>query len=308
MDRLTGMVVFTKVVDNGSFSAAAQALGVSKSAVSKKVAELEDRLGVRLLHRTTRRINLTAEGALYYKHSSRIVADIEAAESSVARHHAEPSGRIRVTASTSFGNTHLMPALTAFMKLHPKVTVEAVFEDRIVDIIEEGIDLAIRQAVMRDSSLIARKLAPYRQVVCATPEYWAEHGQPGTPEDLRRHDCLIYTHLMTCNTWFFQDGNRTIPVRVTGRLAVNNGDALRAAALTGIGVYMGPNFIVGDDIFIGRLVPVLRSYMTRDRAIYAVYPHRRHLPLKVRALVDFLSDRFRSNPKWQTVLDDGLML
>ena len=308
MDRLSGMVVFTKVVDNGSFSAAAETLGVSKSAVSKKVAELEDRLGVRLLHRTTRRLNLTAEGAIYYKHSSRIVADIEAAEWSVTRHHAEPSGRVRVTASTSFGNAHLMPALTAFMKLYPKVTVEALFEDRIIDIIGEGIDIAIRLAVMRDSSLVARKLAPYRQVVCATPEYWAEHGQPRTPEDLRHHDCLIYTHLMTSNTWRFQVGNRIVPVRVEGRLAVNNGDALRAAALTGAGVYMGPNFIVGDDIFVGRLIPVLGRYMARDRAVYAVYPHRRHLPLKVRALVDFLSERFRSNPKWHIASDDALTL
>ena len=298
MEKLDGLTVFAKVVEAGTFSAAARHFGLSKSAVSKQVAGLEDRLGARLLNRTTRRLSLTEVGAAFYERCTRIIAEVEEAELAVSRLHAEPRGTLHVNAPMSFGIRHLAPALPEFMDRYPEVTMDLVLNDRIVDLIDEGFDLAIRIARLADSSLIARKLATARIVVCAAPAYWRRHGRPDRPGDLKGHNCLIYTYLLTQNDLKFRGPDGVLSVKVSGTLRANNGDALLAAALGGLGVYVGPTFIVGEDLRAGRLEAALEDYEDDALSLYAVYPHSRHLSAKVRAFVDFLVERFGPRPYW----------
>jgi DNA-binding transcriptional LysR family regulator len=298
MDTFSGMAVFAKVVEKEGFSAAAQALGLSKSAVSKQVARLEDRLGARLLNRTTRRLSLTEVGAAFYERAVRILAEAEEAEQAVSHLHAEPRGVLKVSAPMSFGVCHLAPALGDFLTRHGELKVEMNLSDRFVDLVDEGFDMAVRIAKLTDSSLIARRLAPCRRVVCAAPAYWRRKGVPAHPSELRNHDCLHYAYQATHDEWRFRGPDGPIAVRVAGRLTVNNGDALREAALAGVGVTFAPTFIVGDDVRAGRLVAALGDFINDELSVYAVYPHNRHLSAKVRAFVDFLVSRFGPNPYW----------
>jgi len=298
LETFSGLGTFVAVVDAGGFSAAAR-LGRSKSAVSKQVSRLEDRLGARLLNRTTRRLALTEVGRAFYERGVRILAEVEEAERAVADLHAEPRGTLRINAPMSFGIGHVAPALPAFLARHPELSVDLVLNDRLVDVIDEGFDLAIRITRLRDSSLIARRLAGFRRVVCAAPAYWKRRGRPAHPEDLAGHDCLIYTYLANPGEWPFDGPDGRLTLQVTGRLFANNGDALRQAALEGLGVMMIPAFIVGDDLAAGRLEAVLEDWEEHDLGIWAVYPHSRHLSAKVRAFVDFLAERFRDVPQWQ---------
>ncbi len=302
MDTLTGMALFAKVVETGGFSAAAVALGRSKSAVSKQVARLEERLGARLLNRTTRRLALTEVGAAYYERCTRILAEVEEAERAVGHLHAEPRGTLRVSVPVSFGIAHVAPALPAFMDRYPDLAVDLTFGDRIVDLIDEGFDAAVRIARLPESTLVARRLAPFRRVVCAAPAYWRRHGVPDRPQDLTEHQCLRYAYLQTGDDWPFRGPAGAFSVTVSGRLRTNNGDALRAAAVAGLGVCLSPTFIVADDLRAGRLQTVLADFEEGDLAVYAVYPHSRHLSAKVRAFVDFLAERFGPKPYWDAGL------
>jgi DNA-binding transcriptional LysR family regulator len=296
------LAVFAKVAELKSFTKAAEALGLSKSAVSKYVAALEEAWGARLIQRTTRRLSLTDVGTALFERAQRIVAEIEEAERAVTDLSVEPRGTLRVSAPMSFGIRHLGPVLADFMVRFPALHVDLALNDRMVDIVEDGFDLAIRIAKLPDSSLIARKLCPGRRITCASPDYWRRHGIPKTPADLKNHNCLMYTYLLSPGELRFDGPEGPLTVPVAGTLHSNNGDILRAAALAGIGFYFAPTFLVGDDVRAGRLERVLPDYDDTSLSIYAVYPHTRHLSAKVRAFIDFLAERFGGEPPW----DQGL--
>ncbi|MDH3231391.1 MAG: LysR family transcriptional regulator, partial [Alphaproteobacteria bacterium] len=253
MDNFTGMAVFARVVEANSFTEAARRLGMSKAAVSKQVSKLEERLGARLLNRTTRRLSLTEVGAAFYERCARIVAEAEEAELAVTRLNATPRGTLRIDAPVNFGMQYLAPLLPPFMLQHPDLRVDMSFNDRFVDLVEEGCDLAVRIGQLPDSSLVARKLAETRSVICAAPSYWDRHGRPGDPSDLANHDCFAYSYLATGSEWRLQGPGGEVAVRVSGSLAANNGDVLRQAAVAGLGVVAMPVFIVCDDLRKGRL-------------------------------------------------------
>jgi len=302
MDRFAALQTFVAVAEAKSFSAAAQKLRLAKSAVSRQISDLECALGVRLLNRTTRSLSLTEVGRGYLDRATRILGDLEDADRAASFAQATPRGRLKVSAPMSFGFLHLAPVLSDFLALYGDVTVDLVMNDRVVDLVEEGFDLAIRISSLPDSSLIARKLAPARRVICASPAYLSARGSPATPDDLKAHDCLFYSNLPSHRDWRFvgPDG-APWPAPVAGRLCVNNGDALRVAALHGLGLINVPTFIVGADLQAGTLATVLDSYVKQDSTISAVYPHARHLSPTVRAFVDFLAARFGPDPYWDLV-------
>ena len=300
--RLAAMAIFAQVVDARSFSGAARALGLSKSAVSKQIARLEDRLGARLLNRTTRRLSVTEAGAAFYERCARMVAEASAAERAVMDLDTAPRGLLKISAPMSFGQLHLAAAIVEFHGRHASLRIEMDLDDRVVDLIGEGYDVAVRIAQLPPSSLIARRLATNRRIVCAAPDYLARRGVPQTPHDLLGHDCLNYTYLLSGGEWRFDGPDGPVGVRVGGSFAANNGDVLRQAALAGRGIIFTPTFLVGDDLRTGRLVRVLSGYNGADTGIYAVFPHGRHLSPKVRAFVDFLADRFAPEPYWDEAL------
>jgi DNA-binding transcriptional LysR family regulator len=292
------MVVFARVVEAGSFTAAAKRLGSSKAHVSKQIAALERRLGAQLLRRTTRQMNLTEVGQLFYDRCVRVLEEAEEAERSVQHMYAAPRGEIRMAAPMSFGLLHVSRLMPAFLERHPEVRVDLRTSDAYTDLIDERFDLAIRIGALPDSTLVARRLAPIRLVLCATPRYLEEHGRPETPDDLRAHNCLAY--MGKNETWNFTN-NRS--VEVSCNLNVNNGDALLAAALEGAGIVYLPSFLAGPKISEGLLELVLEDDTPQRLAAYAVYPASRHLSPKVRAMVDFLVESLGSKPVWDRYLD-----
>jgi len=297
-DPLSEMSVFAKVVSAGSLSAAARDLGVSPAAVSRKLAALEARLGVRLLNRSTRRIALTDEGARYHEACVRILAEVAEAEAAASARRAEPQGVLKVAIPASFGHLHIAPLIPRFAERYPKVQLALSLSDRAVNLIEEGYDLAIRIGALKDSSLAARRLAPNRRVVCASPEYLRKHGTPRTPEDLVHHNCLTTTDFHM--NWEYRDpsGRRGV-VRVSGRYACDNWEVLREWALAGLGVALKSTWDVRRHLEDGSLVALLPGYdFATEVSIYAVYPHRRYLPAKTRAFIDFLADSFGPEPYW----------
>ncbi|MDX1540216.1 MAG: LysR family transcriptional regulator [Geminicoccaceae bacterium] len=300
MDKLASMAVFAKVVEAESFTGAASQLGLSKSAVSKAVSALEDRLGARLLNRTTRRLALTEVGRAFYERCARIVSEAEEAELAVTHLQDSPRGTLRVNAPVSFGVLHLGPALAAFMERYPELNVDIEFTDRYVDLIEEGVDVAVRIAgELQDSSLIARKLTANTMVVAASRGYWDRFGRPARPADLSHHRCITYTYNRNPREWPFVDGDgRRITVRVGGTLQTNNGDISLCAALAGLGVVRLPRFICGPKLASGELEAVLEHAAPPPSSIYALYPHNRHLSVKVRVFVDFLRQRFGEGCDW----------
>jgi len=302
MPRLDEMEIFAEVVEADGFSAAARRLGLSKSAVSKQVGRLEDRLGVRLLNRTTRRLSLTEAGTTFYEACRRVLDEAASAEQAVSDLAAAPRGLLRLNAPMSFGFLHLGPALPAFNARYPQVVVDAVMNDRFVDLVEEGYDVAIRIGDLRDSSLVARRLAPCRSVLCASPDYLARRGHPRRPEDLAGHDCLLYANSANPREWTFHGQRGRQAVAVSGPLIANNGDVLCGAALAGMGITRLPTFIVGAQLRKGRLEVVLPGHPLPEQGIHAVYPHGRNLSPKVRVFVDFLAEHLGPEPYW----DDGL--
>ncbi len=299
MDSLTDIAVFVQVVDSGSFTAAAERLDLSKSVVSKYVTRLEERLGARLLNRTTRRLSLTEAGRVFYERSRKGLADIEDAQAEVSRLQGEPRGTLRINAPMSFGILHVAPALPEFLKRYPDVTVDMNLDDRKVDVIEGGFDVSVRISDLPDSSLVARRIAPCRHAIVAAPAYLERYGTPRAPEELRDHNIITYRYQESALEWHFQTpGNKPVSVPVSGSLMMNNSLAIRAALLEGIGITRTPTFIVGEDIQDGRLTPVLRDYETSEVTIFLVYPQRRHLSPKVRAFVDFMAKRITETPYW----------
>ncbi len=300
LDRLTSLEVFAKVAANGSLSGAARAMGLSQTMVTKHVASLEARLGIKLFHRTTRRLSITEAGRLYLESSERILADMETADAAVARERVEPRGLLRVNVPVVFGTRQIAPLIAEFSERHPEVTIELGLNDRLVDLAEEGWDLAIRIGKLRDSSMVARRLAPNRMVVCAAPSYLAKHGTPRSVADLAAHNCLGYTLSQQASAaeWLFgADGE--IRVQVSGNLRANNGDALRAATLAGQGLARQPTFIIADDLRAGTIVALpLDQPEIQSSAVHAVYLPDRRPPAKVRAFIDFLAARFSPDPPW----------
>lgn len=303
MENLSDIAVFCRVVDTGSFTKAAEQLGLSRAVVSKYITRLEERLGARLLNRTTRRLSLTEAGATLYESSHGALEQIAEAELAIGQLQREPRGLLRVSAPMSFGILHIAPALPDFLERHPGITMDMRMDDRMVDVVEEGFDLAIRIATLKDSTLVARKLAPCRFVVCAAPAYLERRGIPLTPEDLRDHNCSIYTYTPRPNVWQFTapDG-KDIAVPVRGNLRVNNGIVEREVALRGLNIVMSPSFHVGDLIQRGELRALLTDYQAYEASVYAVYPERKYLSPKVRAFIDFLAERFGPEPYWDDFL------
>jgi DNA-binding transcriptional LysR family regulator len=299
MDRLANMEAFVRVAETKSFSEAARRLRSSKSLISRQVAALEAELGVRLFHRTTRSLSLTDEGRGYHAQVTRILGEIEEANLSVSQSQAAPRGRLRVSAPMSFGILHLAPAIRDFLTRYPEVELDLSLNDRFVDVVDEGFDLAIRIGRLPDSSLVARRLARHRMILCASPDYLKQHGAPNDPDDLKRHQCLCYSTNSLAPEWHFQakDG-KPWPVPIAGRLHANNGDVLRTATLQGLGITYLPSFIVGADVQASALVSLLSEFVPTDAAIHAVYPHTRHLSPKVRAFIDFLAERYGPRPHW----------
>ena len=299
MDRLVAIQVFSQVVESGSFAKAAARLGLSTSAASRHVAELESHLQTRLLNRTTRRVSLTESGRAFYERSVQLLADLEEAEQEAARTAVVPRGTIKLTASVNFGVRHIAPAIAAFLAQHREVGFDVSLSDRIVDLVEEGFDLGIRVGVAGSDNIVARKLGETRLVPCASPGYIQAHGAPQAPEELEEHNCFTYEYVTPRNLWRFRDpSGHERAVRVRGNLHSNNGDLLAEAAARGAGIVFEPAFIVGLDVRAGRLVPLLQDFVPLPVPIYAVYPSRKHLSAKVRLFVDFLVERFAEAQDW----------
>jgi DNA-binding transcriptional LysR family regulator len=299
MDRMASMASFTKVVGAGSFSAAAREMEVSQALVTKQIQDLESWLGARLLNRTTRRLNLTEVGTAFYERAARILEAVEEAKNAAGALQTAPRGRLRINAPVSFGLLHLAPVVTAFLQRFPDVSVELLVNDRLVDLLEGEFDVGVRIGRLRDSSLIARRIAPIRLAVCAAPDYLARRGTPRTPNDLARRDCLEYTFFESRGEWrLLNPDGRVIVVPVSGRYLANNADVLRTTAIAGGGIVLLPTFIVGEDLRAGRLVRLLPNHPPPEQGLHALYPPGRHLSAKVRSFVDFLVDRFSGEPAW----------
>jgi DNA-binding transcriptional LysR family regulator len=299
LDRFASLQSFAKVVESGSFARAAERLSLSTSALSRQVAELEAHLDVRLLNRTTRRLSLTEAGQGFYERCVQLLADLNEAEASVRPATLEPKGTLRLTCGVTFGERYLAPALVEFAALHPGIVFHLDLSDRVIDLVEESFDLAIRIGTIGPQTLVARRLGTTALVCCASPEYLRRRGAPRTPQDLARHDCLAYTLASVPQIWTFTgpDGaSQAAEVTISHR--ANSGRMLSAMAAAGMGIVLEPDFIVAPDIGSGALVQVLPEYGPPRSPIAAVYPSRRHLSAKVRSLVDFLAARYAEKAEW----------
>jgi DNA-binding transcriptional LysR family regulator len=292
MDKLEAMRVFAQVVTHGGFTAAARAIGLSRSAVSKHVMDLEAALGVQLLRRTTRQTNATEAGLAYFERCQTILAEIEEAELAISDSQQAPRGQLRINAPMSFGTMLLSDAIADFMQRYREVQIQVILNDRFVDPIAEGFDITIRIAELEDSSLIARRIMPARRVLCASPAYLRRRGAPMAPDDLRRHDCLHYGYLATGAQWKLTGGGEDHWVPVGATLCANNAEVLRDAALKHRGIALLPTFVAARELEEGRLATVLEGFEPPPIGVYALYPPSRYLSAKVRAFVDFLVSRF----------------
>jgi DNA-binding transcriptional LysR family regulator len=292
MNKLLQIQVLVEVVRCGSFVRAAEVLGMSKAAVSRHIGELEARLGVRLLQRTTRRLSLTEAGQLFHARSKDILDTVSEAEDEMSTQTGTASGQLRISAPVTFGVRHLAPLWGQFRQRHPKVTLDITLADRVVDLIEEGYDLAIRIGRLSSSTLVSRQLALSRMVLCAAPGYLAAHGTPQHPHELAQHAILAYSYWSDKDEWRFNGPDGAVSVRTQPWLSTNSGDTCRAAALAGQGVILQPSFLVYEDLAAGMLVELMPVYRAVELGIYAVYPTRKHVAAKVRALIDFLGAQF----------------
>ena len=299
MDRLRALEIFVAVASRGGFARAAQALDTSPANVSRYIVELEAHLGTRLINRSSRKLSLTESGQALFERGKSILDDVAEAEAVTASASLQPRGRLRINAPLSFGVLQLAPLWPRFLQRHPEVELEVALIDRVVDIVEEGYDLAIRISRAGSAAHAARKLAVSHNIVCAAPRYLRKHGRPKTPAELAGHDCIGYTYAASADEWHFADahgGAHAVKVRCV--MHTNNGDTARAAALAGLGVIWQPTFLIGPDLRAGRLVPLLPGYTLPDIDVLAVYPSRRHLSAKVRVMIDFLAEALRGVPPW----------
>ncbi len=293
MSELSNLQLFARVVEEGSFSAAARYLGVTPSSVSRQISQLEGELGARLFHRTTRKQSLTEAGEIYYRHARGIVADLEEARLAVSRLSDVPSGNLHLTAEADFAVAVLGPLLPEFLERYPGVQLRLSLSSGIVDLVDSGIDLAIRIGHLDDSTLIARKIAESRSVICASPAYLAVRGTPDHPSKLVKHSCLSFRSSSAKNVWKFELSEGSLEVPISGSLRANSLVLLRDSAMAGLGIILIPSWVVRGELRDGRLVPLLSDFprASASAPINAVYAHRRHLPPKVRAFVDFLAER-----------------
>lgn len=298
MDKFREMEAFVAVVDNGSFVRAAEALHSSKAAVSRQVIDLEQRLGIRLLNRTTRKLSVTDDGQLFYQRCTDLLSGLEEAESELRQRRGEPSGHLRVSAPVTFGISYLAALWGNFLQQYPKISMEVSLADRTVDLVEDGFDLAVRISRAPHPTFIARKLASTNMVLCASPAYLARHGTPEQPQDIAGHNVISYTYWSPRDEWEFTtpDGKKET-VKTRPRLHANSGDTCVAAALQDQGIVLQPDFLVHEALRDGRLQQLLGNYQTVELGVYAVYSSRRQLPLKLRALIDFLIEAFQ-RPVW----------
>jgi DNA-binding transcriptional LysR family regulator len=297
MDKFQEMRAFVAVADAGSFVRAAESLALSKAAVSRFVNELEARLGVRLMHRTTRKLSLTEGGEVFHTRCQALLADIAEAEAEVSSRSGEAAGLVKVNAPFTFGILHLAPLWGEFKARHPHVTLDVTLSDRVVDLVEEGYDLAVRIARLPSSTLISRKLSATRMVVCASPQYLERAGTPQHPSQLARHAVLAYSHWSGRDEWQFDGPDGPVSVKTEPWIRTNSGDTCRAGALRDQGIVMQPSFLVGTDLAAGTLVELLPQYRALELGIYALYPTRKHVTPKVRLLIDFLVESFKT-PRW----------
>jgi DNA-binding transcriptional LysR family regulator len=297
MDKFLEMKTFVAVVDAGSFVKASDAQGMSKPAVSRYISDLESRLGVRLLQRTTRRLSLTDEGHIFYDRCRNVLMAVDEAETEIASRSSEASGLVRINAPLTFGILHLAPLWGEFRRLHPKVTLDITLSDRVADLVEEGFDLAIRIAALPDSGLISRRIATTRMVLCASPHYLALHGVPRHPSELATHAVIAYNQLSSGDEWHFDGPEGKVTVRTHPCISTNNGDTCRAAAVHHQGIVLQPSFLVSEDLASGALVELMPEFRSIEIGIYTMYPTRRHVPPKVSMLVEFLGQAFR-NCSW----------
>lgn len=293
MTILPYLETFSAVVENESFTAAAQALGISKPVVSKQVASLEKHLGVQLLHRTTRRLHLTQAGEIFLVYTRRIMSELHEAEQSVLPLQSEPQGRLRISAPESLAMLWLPDVLPEFQERYAKIELDIQVTGRFIDLVQEGIDVALRVGELQDSSLMARRLSPCRFHLCASPDYLEKHGRPARPEELARHNCLIYSQGEHPDSWLFQVGQgRGEPMRVKGNLHSESGNVLLNAAVNGVGILRAPTFMVSSALRQGRLEAVLDDYMPTSTGLYAVFPRTKFVSTKVRAFVDYLAEKW----------------
>ncbi|MGE3883644.1 MAG: LysR family transcriptional regulator [Flavobacteriaceae bacterium] len=304
MDRWAEIETFVRIVDAGGIGAAAERMGVTKSAVSRRLKDLESRLNVRLINRTTRRLSLTETGRAYLERCQRIMADLDEADDSASQTHGALSGRLRIAAPLSFGVRHLAPAAASFMQKHPDITLDLDLNDRRIDLVEDGFDMAVRVGALEDSSLIARKLAPVRHLICASPDFLERHGPILSPADMKGLPALRYSNVSPRRAWQVADPEgQEVKLQVVDRMFCNNGDFLIASAEAGVGIVIEPVFLIAESVREGRLVPVLRDYDIPGVAVYALYPPGRHLSLKVRAFIDHLVTAFGDPPYWESCLE-----
>lgn len=299
MTEIGAIPVFVAVADNGSFAAAARKLGITKSAVSKRIGGLEAHLGAQLFHRSTRSISLTEAGEIYLAHAVQALGSAQEAEDAVAALQGDPVGHLKVSAPMSFGQLHVAPAIPEFLRLHPGITLELSMDDRFVDLVDSGMDLALRAGSLPDSALIARKLAPIHSVIVAAPAYLDRAGAPLHPQDLMDHDCLHYAYSRDPLEWKFIGDDGEIAVRTKGRFRVNNSEALCTTLVAGLGIGRLPTFIAGAHLAAGQLQRVLPDFLMPEQALYAVFPERQHVPAKVRAFVEYFANYVgKKTPYW----------
>ena len=299
MDKLNGMRAFVAVAETGGFASAARRLSLSRALVSRYVGQLEESLSVRLFNRTTRRVSLTTVGQAYYERCAPLLEELLALESSVREAQERPVGELRVSAPVSFAELHLMELVAAFGDRYPALRIDLQLTDRMVDMVAEGLDVSLRITELADSSLVARRLAPVRVVTCAAPDYLQAHGQPCHPSELARHRCLVDSNLGDSRHWLFREQGETLRVAVDGAIRVNGARAIRELAVAGRGIAMSPLFVVADDVRAGRLTMVLSDFEYHDLALYALYPHRRHLTARVRLFVEALREHFSGRAPWE---------
>ncbi len=299
MQDINAIPVFTAVIEHGSFSKAACYLGITKSAVSKRISALEDQMGVKLLQRSTRKLSLTEAGERYYSYAVKAVSAAQDAHNAATELQDVPKGTLRVSAPMSFGRLHLAPLIPIFLKQYPHIELQLDMNDTLSDIIAEGYDVALRAGELPDSSLVAKKLTQLHSVVCASPDYFNEHPAPQTPQQLTQHNCILYTYHTTVNEWQFIKNDEQHNVRISGNYQVNNSEALREALVQGLGIGRLPTFIAGRDIESGKLIPLLKDFSMPYKTFYAVFPVAQYLPQKVRVFIDFLVHYFDVDiPSW----------
>ena len=300
MDRLTAMKIFVRIIQLGSFTAVAVEMGMTQSSISKKMSALETQLGATLLTRSNRQVLLTEIGTNYYEHCLSILNQVEEAEAQTKDYTLKPKGSLRINVPVAFGRIHVVPYLPKFMKTYPDIRLEVSSLDRKIDLLGDGFDLVIRIGILADSNLVARKIGSCPRVIVASPEYLKEHGSPAGIQELKDHNCLVYTDLATVNIWHFWYQGKELSIQVKGSMKSNCSDAILECVLAGIGIAVMPNWLIQPHLDSGNLVPIMADFVPTEFPINAVYPQNNYIPLKVRCFVNYMKEAYLQNPVLQT--------